>query len=128
MTEEIVQQIRDEIHNAFTSDEAAYQEVLARYWAPIVDVRHEPEIPNDQPADVETMLAGRRLLQERFAAIDGFAVTEIDTRLIANVIYLFCTYTGTYPTGEPMHTPLCTRFTIEDGKIVRVILNVAQKS
>lgn len=128
MTQTYLEDIRIELHTALEAGEIEYMNVLAKYWAPIVDVQHEPAIPADRPMDVDTMIAGRKLVQERFAAISEFSTTDIYSRVVANVIYLFCNYTGVYPDGTKMNTALCTRFTVEKSKFVKVILNVPQKS
>jgi len=119
--------LRANLHEALETDSQSYIDLLAQYWGVSVDVAHEPGIPNDAFMDVKTMIAGRQALDRRFALVENFKYINVYSRLVANVIYLFCDHSGTYPNGDKMDTPLCTRFTIENGKIEKVVLNVAQK-
>jgi len=127
MVELNLDNLRVNLQKALETDSQSYVDLLAQYWGVSVDVSHEPQIPSDGFMDVKTMIAGRQALDRRFALVEDFKYVNVYSRLVANVIYLFCDHRGTYPNGDKMDAPLCTRFTVENGKIEKVVLNVAQK-
>jgi hypothetical protein len=102
-----------------------YAETLARYWASLVDVVHEPPLPQDHPMDAQAMLAERAMLDDIFGQLmKDFSYENVYSRVVGSVIYLFAEQQGTLADGTPVKSPLCSRFTVKDGKIVAVALGI----
>lgn len=120
------QQIAVLLRDAIGRGGEAYAQALASCWdEQPVDVTHEPPLPMDRPMDRAAMLTERRQLDSAFAALmPDFKYDNIYSRVVGDVIYLFCDQVGTLAAGTAIRSPLCSRFTVDDGRIKKVVLGI----
>src|SRR5277367_6064079 len=126
MPASIHQPIAERLHIALEAGGEAYAQALAHDWADHpVDLSHEPPLPQDAPTDRAAMLDERRTLDKAFHSLmPDFGYRNVYSRVVGDVIYLFCDQVGTLPDGVKVDSPLCSRFTIRDGKIVKVVMAI----
>lgn len=121
-----LQPIADRLRDALEAGGESYALALAEHWADQpVDLSHEPPLPQDAPTNRDEMLAERRMLDRAFHSLmPDFGYKNLYARIVGEVIYLFCDQVGTLPDGVKVDSPLCSRFTIENGKIAKVVLAI----
>lgn len=122
--------IADHLTAALNHGGEVYAQALASYWSErAVDLMHEPPLPMDTPMTREAMLHERATIDSAFHALmPDFRYEAIDAKVVGATIYLFCEQCGTLADGTAIRSPLCTRLTIEQGRIVKVVLGMDRET
>ncbi|WP_404477515.1 hypothetical protein [Novosphingobium sp. BL-52-GroH] len=118
--------IADHLVSALRAGGPVYADALTEYWGDgAVDLVHEPALPMDAPMTVATMRQERATIDRAFYLLmPDFHYEAIEAKVIGAVVFLFCDQCGTLANGTTIRSPLCTRLTIEQGRIVKVVLGI----
>ncbi len=124
-----IEKIARELHAALEEGGETYVAALSKYWGGRVPLAHEPALPMDRDMSLEDMAHERRTLNRAFSGLmPDFRFVNVYSRVVGDVIYLFGDQSGTLKGGVKILSPLCSRFTIKDGKIANVVLGIDPES
>ena len=115
--------IAAEISKAYQESPETANDVAGAYYAPMIDMRHEPAQPGrDGVVDRETVIAqyapAMAMLKQ---VIPNFAYSGTVSSS-GNLIKIQAAMTGTQSDGTPLELAVPMTYTVENGEIVSVVI------